>query len=135
MLIYCPDKYITQEICDEAVGDCRVPLKFVPDWLVKCKMLKKFHDALNANDDILFFDEDFSKVSFSANQMGILDVDLDKINLDDDNNFDEDHSEIIIHVRLLAWSNKFEKREVLKKDISEELMSIAWHPARLVLIK
>ena len=119
MLIYCPDKYITQEICDEAVGDCRVPLKVFPDWFVKCKMLKKFHD------DILFFDEDFSKVSFSANQMGVLDVDLDKINLDDDNNFDEDHSEIIIHVRS----------EVLKKDVSEELMSIAWHPATLVLIK
>ena len=40
-------------------------------------------------DNILFFDEYFSKITFFANKMGILSVDLDKINLDDDNNFDE----------------------------------------------
>ena len=50
-----------------------------------------------------------------VNQMGILGVDLDKANLDDDNNFDEDDPETIIHVRLLAWRNKCEKRKVLKK--------------------
>ena len=44
-------------------------------------MFEKFHDALNANDDILFFDEDFSKVTFFTNQMGILVVDLDKLTL------------------------------------------------------
>ena len=36
---------------------------------------------------MLFFDEHFSKVTFIANDMGILGVDLDKINLDDNNNF------------------------------------------------
>ena len=50
-------------------------------------MLENFHNALLANDDILFYDEDFSKVIFFANKMSILGVDFDKINLDDDNNF------------------------------------------------
>ena len=43
--------------------------------------------------------------------MGILAVYLDEINLDEDNNFDEDDRDTIIHVRLLAWLNKIEKRE------------------------
>ena len=48
--------------------------------------------------------------------MGILGLDLDKINLDDENNFYEDDPETIIQVRLSAWRNKFEKRKALKKD-------------------
>ena len=43
--------------------------------------------------------------------------------------FNEDDPDPDIHVRLLAWHNKFEKRKALKKDISEELISLAWqHP-------
>ena len=49
-------------------------------------MLEKFQDSILADDDIFFFEEDFSKVIFYANEMGILVVDLDKINLDHDNN-------------------------------------------------
>ena len=49
---------------DEAVDNCLTELKFTPDWFVTTKMLEKIHDALNANDDILLFDEDFSKVTF-----------------------------------------------------------------------
>ena len=93
-------------------------------------MLEKFHDALNANEDILFSDEDFSKVTFFANQMVILGLDLGKINPDEDNNFDKDDPETIIYVRLLAWRNKFEKRKALKKDLSKELMPVTWHPTR-----
>ena len=33
MLIYCPDKYKTWKMCDEAVGDCLVAFK-VFSWLV-----------------------------------------------------------------------------------------------------
>ena len=51
--------------------------------------------------------------------MGILGEDLDKINLDDDNSFDKDDPETIIHVRLLAWYNKFEKCKGIKKGISK----------------
>ena len=50
--------------------------------------------------------------------MDILGVDLDKINLDNDNNFGENDFETIIHVRILAWHNKFEKRKAYKKDVS-----------------
>ena len=83
-------------------------------------MLEKFHDALNANDDILFFDKDFSKVIFFANQIDILGIDLDKINIDDFNNFDKDDPETIIYVRLLAWRSKYEKL----KAFNEELMPV-----------
>ena len=38
--------------------------------------------------------------------MGMLCVDLDKINLHDIN-FDEDDPETIIHVRLMTWRNSF----------------------------
>ena len=65
-------------------------------------MVEKFDNASRANDDILFYNEDFDKVTFISNQRHILAVDLDKINLHNDNNFDEDDSDTIIHVRLLA---------------------------------
>ena len=45
--------------------------------------------------------------------MGILSVNLNNINLD--NNFDEDDPDTIILIRLLAWHIKFEKRRALKK--------------------
>ena len=60
--------------------------------------------------------------------MGIVNIDLNNINLD--NNFDEDDPDTIILVRLLAWHIKFEKRKELKRKISEELMPVAWHPNR-----
>ena len=46
------------------------------------------------------------KVTFIANQRFILAVDLDKVNRDDNNNFYEDDSHTIIHVRFLAWFSK-----------------------------
>ena len=52
-------------ICDEAVGDCLAALKFILDCFVASKM----HDTLLANDDLLFFDGDCSKVTFFANEM------------------------------------------------------------------
>ena len=39
MLKYCPSKYITQNMFDEAVDDCLAALKFVPDWFVGSKMI------------------------------------------------------------------------------------------------
>ena len=86
-------------------------------------MFKKRFIALYADESILYFNEDSNNVVFNCNEMDILNIDLNKINLD--NNFDEDDP--IIHVRLLAWHIKFEKPKTLKKIISEELMPIAWH--------
>ena len=91
MLIHCPNTYKTQKLCDGAVQDCLIVLKFIPDWFVTSKMIEKFHDIFLANDDILFFNEDFSKfgeiyfnlVKLFGGEMGILSVDLDKINHDE----------------------------------------------------
>ena len=49
--------------------------------------------------------------------MGILSVNLNNINLD--NNFDEDHPDTIILIRFLPWHSKFKKRKALKKNISD----------------
>ena len=75
-------------------------------------MLEKLDNALHANDDMLFYNEDFDKVTFIANQTNNFAVDLDKVNLDNDNNFYENNPDTIIHVRLL---------------LSKELMPIVWH--------
>ena len=61
--------------------------------------------------------------------MGIFSVDLNNINLDDAN-FHENDLKTIIHVRPLAWHNKFEKRKAFKKNIKKELIPVACHPTR-----
>ena len=62
-----------------------------------------------------FFDEDFSKVTFYAKKMGVLGLNLDKINFDDNNNFYKDNPDTIICGRLFAWHNKFENHKAIKK--------------------
>ena len=112
-IVYCPDKYKTQRMCDETVDDSLAALKLIPDWFVTSKMIKKLFNVLYANENILYFNEDFGNVVFSFNEKGILNIDLNNINLD--NNFDEDDPDIIILIRLLAWHIKLEKCKVLKK--------------------
>ena len=75
-------------------------------------MIKELFTALYANENIIYFNEDYGSVVFSCNEIGILNIDFNNINLD--NNFDEDDPDTIIHIRLLAWI-KFEKRNALKK--------------------
>ena len=99
---FVPDCYKTQEMCDKAVDDCPAALKSIPDWFGTCKMLEKCDNSLHANDDILFYNEDFNKVTFIANKRHILAVELDKITVDNDNSFCDDAPANIIHVRLLA---------------------------------
>ena len=41
-------------MCDEAVDDCLVAIKFVPDWFVTSEMIKKLFTALYADGNILF---------------------------------------------------------------------------------
>ena len=45
-------------------------------------------------------------------------IDLSSINLEDDS-FDEEDPESIIHVRLMAWCNRFKQRKVCNKKMSE----------------
>ena len=70
-------------------------------------------ELLYADENIFYFNEDSGNVVFCRNEMGILNRDLNNINLD--NNFDEDDPDTIILIRLLAWHIKFEKRKALKK--------------------
>ena len=42
LIVYCPNRYNTQRMCDEAIDDCLAALKFIPDWFVASKILKKF---------------------------------------------------------------------------------------------
>ena len=65
--------------------------------------------------DIFLYFEDFVNVAFSANEMGIFNIDLNNINLDGTNS-EEDHPDTITIIRLLAWLIKFEIRKALKKD-------------------
>ena len=55
-LKYCQDRYKNEEMCNKAA--CRYDflpaLKFVPDWFVTNKMIKKLLTAFYADDNILF---------------------------------------------------------------------------------
>ena len=139
-----PDWYKTQEMCIKAVDNNPSTVKYVldqfktpemcirlifavnldsrnsqektqTDWSDTSKMIQKLFTALYADENILYFDEGFGNVVCNCNEMGVLNIDLNNINLD--NNFDEDDPDTIIHVRLLAWRIKFEKCKALKKII------------------
>ena len=75
---------------------------------------------------LVYFDEDFGNVVFNCNEMNILNIDLNCINFNDDN-FDKDDPDTIIHVKLLALHTKFENDKALKKQLNEKLMSVAWY--------
>ena len=92
--------------------------------------MKLFLTVLYPDDNILYFNEDSGNGVFSCNEMGIFNIDLNNINLD--NNFDEDHPNTIIFIKLLTWHIKFEKRKALKKELNEELMPIAWYRKKKV---
>ena len=57
--------------------------------------------------NLLYFNEYSGNPTFCFNETGILDIDLNNINLDD-TNYDESDHENIIHIRLLVWHIKFE---------------------------
>ena len=83
---------------DVSVDDSLAALKFIPDWFVTSEMIKKRFTALYAGEKILYFNEDFDDAVF--NEMGIVNIDLNNINLD--NYCDEDDPDTIIFIRLLA---------------------------------
>ena len=67
-LRYLPDQYKTQKMCDKAVDDCLVALKFNPDLFVTSKMIKKLLTALYGIENILYFNEYCSNVTFCCNE-------------------------------------------------------------------
>ena len=105
---------------DEAVDYSIATFKLIPDWSVTRKMIKKLFTATYAHENIVYFNKDSGNVLFHCNGMGILNIDLNNINLD--NNFDEDDPGTIVLIRLLAWHTKFEKHKEVYKMISKELM-------------
>ena len=54
LTVYCPDKYITQIMCDEAADDSIAALKLISDWFVTSKMIKKNYAALYEDEVSLF---------------------------------------------------------------------------------
>ena len=61
-------------------------------------MIKKLYTTLYADESVFYFNEDSDNIVFSCNEMGIPNIDLNNINLD--NNFDEDYPGTIILIRL-----------------------------------
>ena len=80
---YVPDQYKTQQMCDKGVDYCLVALKFVPDWFVTSKMIKILFTAFCTDEIILYFNEDCGNAVFTCNGMGIFNIDLNNISLDD----------------------------------------------------
>ena len=77
-------------------------MKPISDWRILSKMIKKLYNALYADDGLLFNDENSGDVIFCCNEMGILSVNLNNINLD--NNFDKDDPNTIILIKLFGSS-------------------------------
>ena len=96
-------------MCDKAVDDSPASLKLIPNRFVTSKMIKNIFTALYADENILYFNEDSGNVLFSCNEMGILNIDLNNINLD--NTSDEDYPDTIILIRFLTWHIKSEERK------------------------
>ena len=88
-------------------------MKLFLDWFVKIKTIKKLYTALYADNNILYFNEDSGNVIFSCNEIGIFNIDLNNISLD--NKFDVNDPDTIILIIVLTWHTKFEKRKSLKK--------------------
>ena len=115
-LKYCHNRYKSQEMCDKVVDDSLPVLKFVPDWFVTSKVIKKLLTVLYADDNILCFNKDSGDAIFSCYEIGILSIDLNNINLDN-TNYDGDDPETIVHIRLLSSHIKFKKRKAFKKRV------------------
>ena len=68
----------------------------------------------SSNDDIDFDDIDSDIVTFFID-MGLVTIDLNYINLDDDN-FSEDNPQTIDFIKFIAWCNRYMQRKACKKD-------------------
>ena len=110
-------------MCDNTADDFLLALKFVPDWFVTIKMIKKPYNTFFANDYLPFFDEGFGNVTIFGRKVGINSLDLNNINLDDAS-FDEDNPKTIIDIKPMAWPNRPKQRKACKKNISRELMPV-----------
>ena len=77
-------------------------------------MIKIVFNSFYTDESILYFNEDSGNVVITCNGMGIFDIDLNNINLDE-TNYDKDNPDIIILSILSALLIKSEKLKELKK--------------------
>ena len=108
-------------MCDIMVDACLYSC-----WFITAKIFEILNEVVFSNDDK---DLDYivpDTVTFVSDDMGIKTISLNVINLDD-NNFNEDGREIVIHVKLIAWCIKYRQRKASKKDLSKELMFLSWY--------
>ena len=108
-------------MCDIMVDACLYSC-----WFITAKIFEILNEVVFSNDDkdLDYIDPDI--VTFVSDDMGIKTISLNVINLDD-NNFNEDGREIVIHVKLIAWCIKYRQRKASKKDLSKELMFLSWY--------
>ena len=116
-------------MCHKAPDNFLPTLKFVPDWFVTKKMPEKLDNVVLSNDYADLDDMDSDIVKFFTDDMDLVTIDLTYINLDYDN-FDQDDPETTIYVRFMDWGNRFKQRKSCKR-IGEQLIPIAWYPARV----
>ena len=102
---------------DKAVYACLLQLRCVADWLATNKILENRDNVLLPNDDIDLDDIDSDTGTFCSVGTGLNTIDLNNINLGNEK-FDEDDPETVIHIRLMAWCNRYKQRKACKKDIS-----------------
>ena len=95
LLKCCLDRLKTQEMCEKAVDACLPTLRFVPDWSVTNKMLKRLGSVLFFNYDIELDDIDSDIVTFFDDCMGLVMIELNNINFDDDIFDDDDPINIV----------------------------------------
>ena len=131
MLNYCLDRYKIQEMCDKTVDAFPTTLKFFLDWFLAGKMIKKLDGDLFVKGDIIFVNEDYNNVTFFSDELHILSVDLININLDEIN-FEEDDPETIVHVRLMAWCNRFKQRKAYKKRYKQRIITCSMTSYKMV---
>ena len=114
MLKHYLNKYKSQEMYKEIVNAFLPLLKFVPDWFVSNKMPRNRGNAVSLNDDIVFVNADSDNFTFLSDDMGLANVRLNDLSLDD-NNFDDDDHGTIIHAIIHVWCNWTSSARLVKK--------------------
>ena len=102
VLVWVPYQYKTQEMCNEAVQSDPWVLEHVLDWLVTQEIC---NEAVQSEPEVLEYVPDWF-------------VTLQKM-------WYEEFDDV-----LITWCDAYIKRKAQKAKIKEELMPIAWHPDR-----
>ena len=100
-------------MCDTAVDDLLLALKFVLYLFITSNVIEKLDDVVFSNYDIVLGDLKSDFFAFFSNDKGLNIVTRDNINLDD--NYFDDFDPATNHVTLMGWCNKFKPAQACKK--------------------